>query len=122
MIENVPAGFNTTEQLRDLLAPLPDLGLHLDVGHANLRVPANTTEPILARFGGRLRHVHLHDNKGDADLHLPLGAGSIDVPRMVRAIRGCGHDGTITLEVFTPDRHYLEHSRDLLRDLWNQRA
>jgi sugar phosphate isomerase/epimerase len=119
MVENVPAGFNTAEQLGDLLDPLPDLGLHLDVGHANLRVAANTTEPILARFGGRLRHVHLHDNNGEADLHLPLGAGTIDVARLVRAIRRCGYDETITLEVFSRDRRHLEYSRDVLRRLWD---
>ena len=120
MVENVPAGFNSPEQLADLLDALPELGLHLDVGHANLRVAANTTEPILERFGSRLRHVHLHDNNGEADLHLPLGAGRIDVPRMVRAIRGCGYDGTITLEVFSSDRRHLEYSRDVLRGLWEQ--
>ena len=122
MVENVPGGFNTPEQLAEILDPLPDLGLHLDVGHANLRVSANTTEPILARFGDRVRHVHLHDNNGEADLHLPLGAGTIDVPRMVRALRGCGYDGTITLEVFSGDRRHLEYSRDVLRRLWETAA
>jgi sugar phosphate isomerase/epimerase len=120
MVENVPAGFNTPEQLAELLDAVPELGLHLDVGHANLRVAANTTEPILERFGNRLRHVHLHDNNGEADLHLPLGAGAIDVPRMVRAIRRCGYDGTITLEVFSRDRRHLEYSRDVLRRLWDE--
>lgn len=120
MVENVPAGFNTPEQLADLLEPLPDLGLHLDVGHANLRVPYNTTEALLARYGARLRHVHLHDNNGDGDQHLPLGVGSIDLPRMVRAIRQSGYDGTITLEVFSRDRHYLTYSRELLRRWWTE--
>lgn len=118
MVENVPAGFNTAEQLAELLDPLPELGLHLDIGHANLGVATNTAESILARFGPRLRHVHLHDNNGQSDLHLPLGAGSIDVPRMVRAIRGSGYDGTITLEVFSHDRRHFEYSRDVLRRLW----
>jgi sugar phosphate isomerase/epimerase len=35
MIENLPGEFNTVEQLAKLLEPLPDLGLHLDIGHAN---------------------------------------------------------------------------------------
>src|SRR5205823_2827098 len=73
MIENLPGDFNTVGQLSDLLDPLPDLGLHLDIGHANLMVESNTTESILHKYGTRLRHVHLHDNKGGAaDLHLPL--------------------------------------------------
>src|SRR5205085_1802876 len=123
MIENLPDSFNTAEQLGDLLEPLPELGLHLDLGHANLHVDHNTAAPILAAFGPRLRHVHLHDNKGgDADLHLPLGAGTLDVPRQVQLLKRSGYDGTITLEVFSPDRQFLAYSRDVLRRLWNTTA
>ena len=123
MIENLPGDFNNAEQLGELLDPLPELGLHLDIGHANLLVPYNTTESILAAYGSRLRHVHLHDNKGGgADLHMPLGSGTVDYPRAIRALKACGYDGTITLEVFTPDRRYLSHSRDLLRRTWDDGA
>jgi sugar phosphate isomerase/epimerase len=121
MIENLPGDYNTAAQLGELLDPLPELGLHLDIGHANLMVPCNTSEEILAAYGTRLRHVHLHDNKGGlADLHLPLGTGTVDVRRAIRALRGCHYDGTITLEVFTPDRHYLAYSRDVLRRMWEE--
>jgi sugar phosphate isomerase/epimerase len=120
MIENLPGNFNTPEQLGELLEPLPELGLHLDIGHANLMLPANSTERILERYGGRVRHVHLHDNNGgSADLHLPLGAGNLDLPRMLGALKRC-YDHTITLEVFTPDRHYFEYSVDVLRRVWNR--
>ncbi|MGH9627608.1 MAG: sugar phosphate isomerase/epimerase family protein, partial [Bryobacteraceae bacterium] len=120
MIENLPGEYNTVPQLGDLLDPLPELGLHLDIGHANLQVPYNMTEEILAVYGSRLRHVHLHDNKGGhMDLHLPLGAGCVDLHRSVKAVKRCGFDGTITLEVFTPDRHHLAYSRDVLRRVWN---
>src|SRR3954463_10609827 len=47
MIENLPGEFNSAAQLGELLDPLPELGLHLDIGHANLLVPSNTTEEIL---------------------------------------------------------------------------
>ena len=121
MIENLPGSFNTPEELGELLDPLPELGLHLDVGHANLLVPFNMTESILKKYGTRLRHVHLHDNKGGgADLHLPLGTGSVDLKGAIRALKNCGYDGTITLEVFTPDREYLRISRDLLRKSWDE--
>jgi sugar phosphate isomerase/epimerase len=120
MIENLPGDYNSACQLGELLDPVPELGLHLDIGHANLQVPFNTTEEILAAYGSRLRHVHLHDNKGGhADLHLPLGSGTLDLRAAVRALKRCGYDGTITLEVFTPDRHYLTYSRDVLRRLWD---
>jgi|SRR5579871_226154 len=121
MIENLPGDFNTPAQLGELLDPLPRLGLHLDIGHANLMLQHNSTQAILETYGNRLRHVHLHDNAGGhADLHLPLGAGNVDVPWAVRALKGCGYDGTITLEVFSPDRRHLEYSRDLLRRVWNE--
>jgi sugar phosphate isomerase/epimerase len=123
IIENLPGSFNTVRQLSDLLEPMPELGLHLDIGHANLLVDFNTTEEILAAFGRRLRHVHLHDNKGgSSDLHLPLGTGTIDTAQYVRMLQARGYDGTITLEVFTPDRQYLAYSRELLRRVWDECA
>ncbi len=121
MIENLPGDYNSAPQLAELLDPVPELGLHLDIGHANLQVPYNTTAEILAAHGKRLRHVHLHDNKGGhADLHLPLGTGTVDVRANVEALQKCGYDSTITLEVFTPDIHHLTYSRDLLRRTWNE--
>ncbi len=119
MVENHPGRFNTPEGLAPLLEPLPGLGLHLDIGHANLGVEENTTAALAARFGSRIRHVHLHDNRGgEPDLHLPLGAGTLDWRAALCAVKATGYDGTITLEVFTEDRHYLAHSRDRLREAW----
>lgn len=120
MVENLPGDFNSASQLGELLDPLPELGLHLDLGHANLMVTRNTTREILQAYGRRLRHVHLHDNKGGhEDLHLPLGSGTVDLRDCVGALVDCGYDGTITLEVFTPDRQYLAYSRNVLRKLWD---
>lgn len=119
MIENLPGVFNTVKEMAEILDPIPGLGLHLDVGHANLQVAYNTTDELVARFGPRLAHVHLHDNNGNADLHLPLGAGRIDYVRHLKSLKQSGYDGTITLEVFTPDRTYLEHSRNVLRKTWD---
>ena len=121
MLENVPGKFNSAAQLGELLEALPALGLHLDIGHCNLLTAENTTGEILSRYAGRLRHVHLHDNKGgSADLHLPLGTGTLDVAHHIAVLRATGYDSTITLEVFAEDRHYLAHSRDVLRELWER--
>jgi sugar phosphate isomerase/epimerase len=119
MVENVPGRFNNAAQLAAVLDPLPELGLHLDIGHCNLGVERNTTEEILARLATRLKHVHLHDNRGgNADLHLALGMGTMDVVGCVRALKASGFDGTITLEVFSSDTHFLAYSRDRLRAWW----
>lgn len=121
MVENVPGEFNSRSQLADLLEPIPDLGLHLDIGHCNLQVPANTAEELIRVYGGRVKHVHVHDNKGGyADLHLPLGVGSIDFYGSLRGLHAWGYDGTVTLEVFSEDHHYLAYSRDILRRMWSE--
>lgn len=121
MVENLPRNFNTAAQLAELLDPLPQLGLHLDIGHTELFVHTSSADEIIERFGSRLKHVHLHDNKGgDADLHLPLGAGVIDVRKHLATLKKIGYDGTITLEVFTPDTTYLEYSAERLRSMWGE--
>lgn len=123
MMENLPGSFNTARQVSELLDPVPELGLHLDIGHANLLVELNSTDELLAAYGKRLRHVHLHDNKGgNADLHLPLGAGTLEIDHCVRSLQAVGYDDTITLEVFSPDRHHLAYSREVLRRLWTECA
>lgn len=120
MIENVPGEFNSKSQLGDLLDAIPELALHLDIGHCNLQVPSNTAADIILAYGPRVRHVHIHDNKGGfADLHLPLGTGNIDFHAPLQALQGWGYDSTITLEVFSEDRHYLAYSRDILRNTWD---
>jgi sugar phosphate isomerase/epimerase len=120
MLENLPGDFNNSSQLRELLDPLPEVGLHLDIGHSNLLVPRNSADELIRDFGSRLKHVHLHDNKGgNADLHLPLGTGNVDTRRHLESLKRSGYDSTITLEVFSPDRQYLEYSRKQLRAWWD---
>jgi sugar phosphate isomerase/epimerase len=122
MVENIPRWtFNSAADLGALLDPLPELGLHLDLGHCNLCPIPRNAEAILAMHGSRLRHVHLHDNKGgNEDLHLALGCGTMDIPGIIKALKTYGYDGAITLEVFSPDRHYLEYSRNLLLKIWEE--
>lgn len=123
MLENLPGTFNSPAQMAELLEAAPELGLHLDIGHANLKTEHITTQEFLTLYGSRLRHVHLHDNKGGtADLHLPLGSGNIDCREQIRILQKASYDATITLEVFTSDREYLIYSRDLLRRLWDECA
>jgi sugar phosphate isomerase/epimerase len=120
MVENIPGDFNTVEELGELLDPMPELGLHLDIGHSNLDVEENSADALIERYGDRIKHVHLHDNKGGhVDMHLPLGAGTMKWQSHVKCLKQSGYDRTITLEVFSEDHHYLAYSRDLLRAFWD---
>ncbi len=120
MIENVPGEFNSRAQLGEMLDAIPELGLHLDIGHCNLQVVSNTATEIITTYGPRIKHVHIHDNKGGyADLHLPLGTGNLDFISPLKALQAWGYDDTITLEVFSEDRQFLSYSRDVLKRTWN---
>jgi len=123
MLENMPPSFNSPADLRPIFNALPELRFHLDVGHANLDVPVNITGKLLAELRPRLAHVHLNDNLGGReDLHLPLGAGRINWPWVARTLRRHGYDGTMTLEVFSPDRDYLMLSRTKWLQVWREAA
>lgn len=123
MLENVPGRFNSVAQLAPIFDAVPDAALHLDIGHSNLSVAHNTAPELIRHFAKRLAHVHLHDNRGgNADLHLALGMGDLDIAGAVKVLRETGYDETITLEVFARDRHFLAYSRDRLRSLWEHAA
>ncbi|ACB77437.1 sugar phosphate isomerase/epimerase family protein [Opitutus terrae] len=123
MLENVPGRFNTVPQLTPILDAIPQLGLHLDIGHCNLGLERSSAPEMIAHFRRRIAHVHVHDNRGGhADLHLAIGMGQIDLAQHLRELRRSGYDQTITLEVFAPDRHFLGYSRDRLREMWNAAA
>lgn len=115
MVENVVNQLNTAKAFRKLLAH-PDLRFHLDIAHANVK-GARTAE-FLKAHRDRLVHVHVSDNGLRSDDHLPLGVGEIDWPEEIGLLRSSGYDGTITLEIFTPDRSYLVDSAARLRRLW----
>ena len=100
-----------------ILKKVPELFLHIDIGHANLfgRKP----DEFIRKFHEKLRHVHLHDNKRDLDLHLPMGCGNIDWEKTIRVLKQY-YDGTITLEIFSRDRDYVLLSKEKLTNLWNE--
>lgn len=58
----------------------------------------------LAAISPRLLHLHLHDNHGKADEHLPVGEGHIDFTPLRLAL-----DEMPTLPSMTLEAHSLEH-------------
>jgi sugar phosphate isomerase/epimerase len=91
------------DDLGEVLAAVPGLGITLDVGHAQLLTEINTSFAIIERHFESIRHVHLHDNNGGTgvadDLHLPIGDGSVDFAGILSALLRKGYQGTMTLEV-----------------------
>ena len=97
----------------EILQQFPDLKLTLDTGHANLGKPGGRRIlEFIEKFGQRIGHLHVSDNFGERDDHIPLGAGTIDFPKIVKALKQCGYDDTATFEIFSEDRQELKKSRE----------
>jgi len=107
------------EDFTEWFALYPELRLTLDTGHANLAGGTRTILSFIERYGDRLGHVHVSDNRGRSDDHLPIGAGNIDFPAVVAALKATGYDQTVTFEVFTGDRSYVRHCREKFEESWN---
>lgn len=119
MMEPVGTEFDSLKNLSYILRRVPSLFLHLDIGHANI-TQKDGGIALLRRFGSRLLHVHVSDNNGREDQHLPLGCGGLDLLPVLRELVKIGYNGTITPEIFVRDRDYQLLSRDKLRKMWNQ--
>jgi len=120
--EHVPGPLGQLEMIEELLRQVPLLAFHLDSGHAKLEGKEDRWDDYLRRLGTRLGHVHLSENDGSADQHLPLASAPFsktDWPAHIAQLKQAGYDGTITLEVFAPDRRHLILSRELLRQWWD---
>ena len=105
-----------------ILGRFPDLKLTLDTGHANIGNPGGRRIlEFIEKFGHRIGHLHMSDNLGQRDDHLPLGSGTINFSKIARAIKNCGYDDTATLEIFSEDRQELVQSRDRFDELLQSR-
>ena len=117
MLENIGHKFETPKNLKRIFNSIPDLKFHLDIGHANLRVGKNQTSRYLKILNKKLEHVHISDNDGSDDQHLPIGTGNINWKEQINLIKKYKYNKTITLEVFSRDRDYLLISREKIKVL-----
>jgi sugar phosphate isomerase/epimerase len=81
------------------------LGMLLDVGHAHIMVaqkilpPGMTTESFIDALPFPIYELHLHDNHGNLDEHLPLGSGDARLAPVIRALKRKGFSGYATAEI-----------------------
>lgn len=115
LIENFGHSSFSIKDFKSLFSEF-DMGMTFDVGHA-AKADGDGVDNYLREFKKRIKHVHLHDNNKMQDQHLPLGAGKIGIPEVVKEIKSF-YDGTITLEVHSEDREYLRSSREKLEIMW----
>jgi len=118
-VENLPPGvlpgadyFSRVEEFKELVSQLDSkkLMFTLDIAHASIK-PSDPPLSFIEELYGRIIHVHVSDNLGSRDDHLPLGVGRIDYKTPLETLRRKGYSGTVTLEVFTPEKDYLVASK-----------
>ncbi|HXZ90750.1 MAG TPA: sugar phosphate isomerase/epimerase [Candidatus Dormibacteraeota bacterium] len=123
MLENVPPEnghpLESLTYFSQVMSAVPALKFHFDVAHAFIENRMKGVKEYLETFNGRLAHIHMHDNHGKRDEHLPLGEGKIDLRKVVRLLKDYQYNRTVTFEVFTslPD---AVHSRRRFEKIWEQ--
>ncbi len=91
----------TADQFLELMQHLdsPAVGLNFDIGHAFcVKDDPAATIPKLAKF---IRHFHFEDIAATrVHHHLIPGDGAIDFAATIKAIRGIGYTGWVTVELY----------------------
>ena len=77
-------------------------GFCFDTGHFNLFSKVSIDE-WLKKLGSHLLEVHLHDNKGDKDSHLPLGEGTFPFSEYFKILQSMAAYPVLTFETHSEE-------------------
>lgn len=116
MYESGIGELDNYNNIAKILQALPKLYFHLDVGHVSLY--GRDACKFIRKLHRKIRHVHLHDNFGKEDLHLPIGIGKIKWQDVIKELKQY-YDGTITLEIFAP-RDYVLLAKKKFEEMWER--
>jgi sugar phosphate isomerase/epimerase len=90
-VENTMSEMGDPSYLRDFVdeTRLSGLRFNFDIGHANLSdfPEEERLEKSFAPLRDLTSSVHLHDNRGDKDEHLPPYDGTIDWPAAIKILQ-----------------------------------
>ncbi|MBC7080890.1 MAG: sugar phosphate isomerase/epimerase [Thermoplasmatales archaeon] len=116
MYESGIGEFDNYNTVSRILNDFPKLYVHLDTGHTFLY--GRDICKFIRKLNKRIKHVHVHDNFGKEDLHLPIGVGKIKWEEVIKELKK-HYDGTVTIEVFG-DKDYVLLSKKKFIDLWKR--
>lgn len=103
-IETVPYKPKVNERYADSLEvaefvrsfKADDLRVTIDINHSNLR---ENLEKVCSNCDGLIANVHMSNNHGEWEDHLPPDDGVIDFPTVFSALRKHGYHGPANLEM-----------------------
>jgi sugar phosphate isomerase/epimerase len=91
---------NTIDEFRVLFENVDNIHYLLDTGHAYLEGGDDCLDAYLNTFSDRLLGIHVSDNNGDTDEHLPVGEGSIDFQRLMGTLNRHNRFVPMILEIW----------------------
>lgn len=89
----------------------PSLNYVLDIGHAHLQ---GEVFEFIDSFGPKIKHVHVSDNDGIQDQHMPIGEGTVDWPLVFKALKKSGFDGWVVVESYSKMAENIAYLKKLL--------
>jgi sugar phosphate isomerase/epimerase len=114
---------NSTEVYFDVISQIfadysPDyIGLCYDSGHGNLDKSGRGLND-LEEFKNRLISVHLHDNDGEGDQHLPPFYGNINWNKLIDIISESAYNKMISMEVSQPNAK-INNTKEFLKIVYD---
>lgn len=95
-----------------------NFGAVLDTGHQNAQ---KEILPLsIEKLGDRIFYLHVSDNDGKVNEHLPLGKGNIDWEGVFLALKKHNYQGYVAIDIGNVpeiEKAYIESKR-FLEDLW----
>lgn len=74
-----------------------NLGLTLDVGHANI-LGVNAIDEFITTLNEKILLIHIHDNDGKRDQHKVIGEGTIDFHKVISSLIQGGINAPLCIE------------------------
>ena len=91
----------------------PNVAVCVDVNHSNLN---EDLLQVARNCSGLISNIHVSDNHGEWEDHLPPGEGIIDFPSVLTALRENGYEGPCNVECHVTD----EISTALLKSVYDE--
>lgn len=109
-VERYPDSLEIADLARSFQSP--NVGVCVDLNHSNLKEDLIL---VCENCSGIIANIHVSDNHGEWEDHLPPGEGVIDFPNVFEAVRKNGYHGPCNVECHLNEPLTVERLREIHR-------
>lgn len=110
---------NSLDEFSYLFDNVKDVYFLLDIGHAFIEGGDDCIQAYIKQFSDRLIGIHISDNFGLKDEHLPVGEGKIDFQRLMTNLTHHDFKGPLIIEIYKVEG-FQKSKEKLLTYTWNK--